>query len=455
MKKIKKLFSKDSKVTHDRVKNTFFLTRLLRSIGNVVDWIFKYNITLIIVAIVASMSLYVYVVGTPDQLDLANLDTKTLEDVKVNVINEDNAKVIAVYDDQGIKLDENDIYVDVIVKGPRNEVLKLVNDRDLNFFIDTSVIKDGEVKEMQVMLDGKPSNISISTSPSFFKVEANKKITSNDLVLQAEAVNKSQMASGLTIESVQLITNEVLFSGSSKDVKSVVSIKALVDVGGIQAKGTVELGENKIVYKAYNNAGEVVDVDIAVKYKGATVVVTDYSREVPVVYNFVGETPEGKSIGKFEASVNTVRIYGDKSEIDLVEAVTVDVNLSDFSGSSNTVTLLSPDGVISMSEKTSSVSITFEDTATRTLPNIPVNAVGLSSGLKVQSSNEGALVIDVTVSGAPTVINSFATEDLVLNVDLTDLGEGTHVVPVYLLNPDSRAGYAFSKEFVEIVISKE
>ncbi len=455
MKKIKKVFTKDKSASRDRVKSPFFLTNVLRSIGNVVDWIFKHNITLIIVAIIASMSLYIYVVGAPDQLELANLDTKTLENVKVNVINEDNAKVIDIYNDQGVKLDLDDIYVDVIVKGPRNEVLKLINDRDLNFFIDTSIIKDGETKEMQVLLDGKPSDISISTSPSFFKVQANKKVTSNDLVLQAEAVNKSSLSSGLTIESVNLVTNEVLISGSSKDVRSVVSVKALVDVGKIQAKGTVELDEDSIVYKAYNNAGEVVDVDIAVKYKGATVVVTDYSREIPVVYNFVGETPKGKSIGTVTTSVSTVRIYGDKAEIDLVESLVVDVNLSDFSGTSNTVNLLTPDGAISMSESSSNISITFEDTKTTKLTSIPVSAVGLSNGLKVQSSEDGALLLDVSITGAPSVINNIAAEDLILNVDLTDLGEGTHIVPVFISNPDSRASYSFSKENIEVVISKE
>lgn len=455
MKKIKGLISKKGKQTSERVKETFFLTRFLRSIGRIVDWIFKYNVTLIIVAILSSSLLYIYVVGMPDQLELTNLDTKTIENVEINVINEDNAKVISVYDDQGMRVDEDEIIADVIVKGPRNEVLKLINDRDLNFFIDTSSIKDGEIKEMQVMLDQKPPSVTISTSPSFFKVEANKKVTSNDFVLQAEAVNKTQMAKGLTIESLTLITNETLISGSTKEVNSVVSVKALVDVGKIQTKGVVELGEDKIIYKAYNNLGEVLDVDIAVKHKGATVVVTDYSREVPVKYNFVGETPEGKSIGSVSASVTEVRIYGDKSNIDIIEEVVVDVNLSDFSGDNVTVNIPNPDGVISMSEKTSSVSINFEDTESIKLTNIPVSSVGLGDDLIVQSTEDGALVVDVTVEGALIVINSFTEDDIILEVDLTDLPVGKHVVPIVIKNPDSRTEYTFSKEFVELEITSE
>lgn len=451
MKKFKNLFSGNKQ---DRVGKVFFLTRLLRSIGNFVDWIFKYNITLVVVAILSSSLLYIYVVGAPEQIDVKNYVTNTLEDVRVDIINEDNAKVIAIYDDQGVKLDPNNIYVDVILKGPRNEVLNLITSKDLHFFIDTSQLNDGETKEMIVLLDDKPSNVTISTSPSFFRVQANKKITSNDLVLQAEAVNKTQIASGLTIESVSLITNQVLVSGSEKDVNSVVTVKALVDVANIQTAGVVDVGEDRIVYKAYDNKGDVVDVEIAVKQKGATVVVSDYSREVPVYYKFIGETPEGKSIGEYDATVNTIRLYGEKKEIDIIESVVVDVNLADFSGDTSTVNILSPDGVISMSHRTSTVTIKYEDTASVVISDIPVNAEGLNSKYSVQSTSDGALLIDVTVSGAPSVINSITAEDIKLNVRLGEYGPGVYSIPVEVEGKDSRCNYILSEEFVELEIKE-
>ncbi len=434
----------------------FAIVRLFRYIGRAVDWIFSYNLTLIVVSIISAGLLYLYVVGIPDQLDLTNFDTKTLEEVQVEVINDDNAKVIEVYDEDGIRVDEDEVIVDVIIKGPRNEVLKVVNDSDIRFFVDTGSIKDGETRDMNIVADNIPDSVTVTTSPSFVRVEANKKITSNDYLLVAEAVNINQLGDNLTIESITLNTNEVLVSGSEKNVNNVVSVKALVDVGTIKNAGEVTLGEESIKYKAYDNSGEVVDVEISVKDQGATVVISDYSREVPVVYNFEGETPEGKSIGEIETSVQAVRVFGEKEVIDSIEEVPVVISLADFSSNETVkVQIPNPDGVISMSEKSSSVTIVYEDTDTKTFENISVSSVNLDEGFTVQPTQSGQLALKVEIAGAPSVIDKINAEDIILEVDLSGLGVGTHLVEVYVKSSDSRVEYILDKKNVELEIKED
>lgn len=435
-----------------RLKNNIF-TRLFRSIGVLIDLLFSKNIMLVIISILTASVLYVYVIDLPSQLELRNLETRTLEEVKIEIVNNDKAKVIEVYD-QNDKLLENDvIYADLIIKGPRNEVLKMLNNKENKFFIDTTNVKDGEAKDMQVSVEDKPENVTVSSSPSTFSIRAHKRVVRDDLVLQVDAVNVDKMGNNLTVESIE-VNSEAQISGSSERVGSVASLKALVNVESITSPGTVELGEDAVIYRAYNSLGETVNVDVDVKEKGAVVVVDDYGKQVPIVVNFVGKLPEGQSIGQYELNIDSVYVYGDKQKLSTINEVVVDVNLADVKSSSSlTINIPKPEGVISLSESKVTVKLTYEKTATKKIDNIPVQAINLGSGYNAQSP-DGELLLSVELTGAESVINAINAGDILLEVDLADLSEGEHSVKVTVNGLDSRISYSLSKEKVKVVISK-
>ncbi len=443
-----------------KIKNSLennIFSKLFRNIGRFVDVLFSKNIILVIVSMIASAALYLYVIGIPNQLDLNNFDTKTLESVPVSVINDDNAKVVDVYDADGKLMDQSNILVDVIVKGPRNEVLKIINNKDeYKFFIDTTDVKDGETRDVSVIADNIPNDVTITSSPASFRIEANKRDVRDDLLLTVEEANKTKLGKNITIESITLNTYEVHIGGSSARINQVAVVKAFVDVAGITTVGETILDETKVSYKAYNSKGNVVDVKIDVKDKGAKVVTSNYSRDIEVKYIFDGEAPEGKSVGKYESDVEFVSIYGKKEDIDKVEFVEARVNLNDLnSGNTKVVNLSKPDGVASMSVEQAKIKVTYEDTSSRVISGVSVQQVNLESGYNVQSNVEGALLIDVEVIGAKSVIDTISAEDIILEVDLAGYSEGEHTVPVSISNQNSIVKYKLSKENVVLKIFKQ
>lgn len=430
-----------------------FFTRIFRSIGGLIDLLFSKNIMLIIISIITASVLYIYVIDLPSQLELKNLETRTLEDVEIEIVNNDKAKVIEVYDQNNKQLSSEVIYADLIIKGPRNEVLKMVNNKDNKFFIDTTNVKDGESKDMQVSVENISENIVVSSSPSTFRIDAYKRVVRDDLSLEVQPVNVDKMGSNLTVESITL-PGEAQISGSSEKVESVASLKALVNVESITSPGTVELGEDSVIYRAYDVMGETVNVDVAVKEKGATVVVDDYGKQVPIKVDFTGSLPDGQSVGQYELSTEEVYIYGDKDKLSSINEVNVEVNLADIK-TNNSITLTIPkaEGVISLSETKVTVKLSYEKTTTKTIQSVPVQAINSPSGYNVQSP-DGELLLDVELTGAASVLEQISVEDILLEVDLTDLSEGRHSVKVDVNGLDSRVGFTLSKEKVVVELTK-
>ncbi len=429
-------------------------TRFLGSLGRIIDLLFSKNITLIILSILTASALYVYVIDLPSQLELKSLETRTLEDVKIEIVNNDKAKVIEVYDQDGSMLDSDEIYADIIIKGPRNEILKMVNNKDYKFFIDTNEIKDGEEKDMQVSVDNKPENVIVSTSPSNFNIKAHKRVVRDDLTLKVEAVNIDKMGNNLSVENIEIPTAKAQVSGSREKVDSVATIKALVNVESIKVPGQVELGNDSVNYRAYDLNGDTVDVSVDVKQKGATVTVNDYGKQVPVKINFTGDLPEGQSISNYELSVDEVYIYGEKDKLSDIDDVVIDIKVSDIKNNSSlTVNIPKPEGVISLSEDKVNIKVNFEETVTKTVNNVPVQSVNLDSNYAVQSA-EGELLLSVELTGAKSVLDNITVEDIILQVDLSGLSSGKHTVTVEVSDIDSRVGYQLSKQKVEVEIYK-
>ncbi|MFV0499256.1 MAG: YbbR-like domain-containing protein [Bacilli bacterium] len=447
-KKSKDPINKSKKI----IKFNFF-TRFFRSIGGMIDLLFSKNIMLVIISIISASLLYIYVIDLPSQLELKNLETRTLENVKIEIVNNDKAKVIEVFDQTNKQLSSDIIYADLIVKGPRNEVIKMINNKENKFFIDTSAVKDGESKDMQVSVENVGDNIVISSSPSSFKIVAHKKVVRDDLKIDVEAVNVDKMGNNLTVESISL-SGGAQISGSREKVESVASLKALVNVESISSPGTVELGKDAITYRAYNVTGETVNVDVSVKEKKATVVATDYGKSVPIVVNFMGDLPDGQSVSSYELSTEEVYIYGDKDSLNSINELKIDVDLGDVkSTNSITLTIPKPDDVISLSETKVTVKLTYDKTSKKTIKNVPVQSINAPNGYSVQSP-DGELLLSVELSGADSVLREIDAEDIMLEVDLIDLTSGKHSVKVKVSGLDSRVKYSLSKEKVIVELSK-
>lgn len=155
-----------------------------------------------------------------------------------------------------------------------------------------------------------PSSITVNV---YSKVSATKNIT-------VDVINKDKLNSKLSIQSITLDKEEVIIKGTDDEksihnINNVATVKALVDVGGIEEAGVNKIDKAKLV--AYDKYGNVVDVEIVPETVSATVNVESYSgsAKLKVIPKNIDKIAFGKAISSITASVDSVNIYGDEDVV--------------------------------------------------------------------------------------------------------------------------------------------
>lgn len=271
-------------------------------------------------------------------------------------------------------------------------------------------------------------------------------------------VNKSSLDQKLNIESVTLSKEEVVYTIGEDFIDDVDSIKAIVDIDSLTAVGVGTYNLDDLELVAYNDKGRVVeDIDI----KGdidAEIVISSFSKVVPVKVVPIGELASGKAISSIQINgkeTQEVTIYGRKQDlinVNYVEAVIDVTGLGNNGDVSNLVTLAKPSGVKTMSDNSMKVDLKFGVSSTR---NVSLNLskfIGLSDKLNLDSLSSN--VVEVQLLGTEDVMNSVDTNTIVAYLDLSDLKVGTHEVEVRVEGLDQRIQYVVTKRVTAVLSDK-
>ena len=125
----------------------------------------------------------------------------------------------------------------------------------------------------------------------------------------------------MVVNNVKLSHNEVTIRGAEYKIKEVATVKALIDVDELVNKNAGTQSLNDITLKAYDNKGNVVDVEFVPGKVSAEIDLTSPSKTVPLNFVPVGSLPTGKSITLDIESFDTIeevraKIY-DKEDVPL------------------------------------------------------------------------------------------------------------------------------------------
>jgi YbbR domain-containing protein len=182
-------------------------------------------------------------------------------------------------------------------------------------------------------------------------------------------------------------------------------------------------------------------------------------RDLAVKVVTVGKLASGYRLTNVTASPLLVTVYSEN--IPLIESLPgyVETTLLDLSGASNNIdtklALNLPSGVTLIGDQTVSVQIEIVPIeGSLTFGFRPVEAVGLSAGLKAQLS---PITVDVILSGPLPVLDSLSpSEDVKIQVDLTGLTVGTYqLTPTVTVTKPGVTVQSILPGTVEVVISKE
>lgn len=377
---------------------------------------------------------------------------------------DDNAEILSgipvnpVYNQEAYVIEGLPETVDVTLIGNKQNVYLAKQYPAEEVMIDLSELTPGTHK---VTLDYKQnvSSVTYKVDPSTVTVVVYKKISETREVT-ADVIHKDKLDTKLDIKSVTLSKDRVTIKGPEYKLDKVASVKALIDIDNLtnQKEGTQTLSDVQLV--AYDNTGNIVDIEIVPDSLEAEIVIASPKKTVPVKVVTEGEL-DGKAIKSLSPSVKEVTLYGSQEALDKIEYLPVVIDISGINTDKNyTINLTNPTGVREISDKTISVKLVVDEVVSTEISGVKINITNLADGYTVQAVNEDSSSIAVIVKGSQSVINGLDASSINAYIDLTGLvpnGKNKEVfeVDVKVTGADSRLTYTPRVKKVKVQIEKK
>jgi YbbR domain-containing protein len=223
-------------------------------------------------------------------------------------------------------------------------------------------------------------------------------------------------------------SNRVHVTLPSSEMDKVERVGATISVEG--AKEVIKNKSVKLV--AYDKAGKVIEnVVIEPALLEIEIPITYPFKAVPLQFVLVGRIPTGLSIASFKPDVEQVTVYGPQEALDKLEFLEVDVQLAEVKNSGKiTVPLIVTAPIIEISPKQIEVNIDIVLSSTRLLEGLPITWSGLGEGLTVTIVEPSTGKADITIQGAPAILDRLQPGDVNVIADLSGRGPGMHTVPL-------------------------
>ncbi|MDO4378609.1 MAG: CdaR family protein [Erysipelotrichia bacterium] len=358
-----------------------------------------------IFSLILAIILYISVnVSSSDTIGISQ--SATLNDVKVE----------CVYNEEMYEISGIPETVNVMVSGSMSDITLQKSKTNSYVVADLSGLTEGSY---QIRLSPKnfssDLSVNILDNPTVY-VTIKKKITTK-YNISYEFINKNLMDSTYNLGETTFNTTEVLIRASQDTIDSIAFVKALIDVTGVTESFTREA---RIV--AYDNNGNIVNCSISPETVMATVNVTSPSKEVPIIVRANGVMSDNLALDQVSLDHSTVTIYASNNVLNLIDAVYVDLNVSNITkNTSISTTLNMPSGVNKMDITKVNMEIIVGEKTSKVINDVKVSYTNLNSNFKVKLIDENDVTMNVLVIGTQSNIDKLTADDITVNIDLSSV----------------------------------
>lgn len=333
---------------------------------------------------------------------------------------------------------------------------------------DLYIAKQSPISDVEVDLSGytegtykvditynNVSSLEYSVNPSFATVTIYPK-TSKTKTLTIDVLNQDDLDSTLVVADVSASTDTVVIKGAEYKVNKVATVKALVDINNLVKQ---EIGKHTledVPLKAYDEEGNVVDVEIVPSVVDAEITISSPSKEVPVKVIPKGSIAFGWAISSISTSETKVTVYASKETLANLEYLPVMVDVTNLQQNKDyKVELTKPNGVKALSTESLVISVAVTDQIKEKNLDVHVGERNLGEEYSVQGVSADDILVTVNIKGAPAVIESIDESDVTAYIDLANYKEGTYEVEVNVEGTDPKVSYVVKTKKVKIIISKK
>lgn len=355
-------------------------------------------------------------VGSFDSIFNNSRESETLEDVPVNIVIDDEKYVVSGVPE----------VVTMSLTGTVSVVQSTVTQRNFDVYVDLEGLSPG-THTVPIKHDGVSSRIDVSFEPENIEVTIEER-GSGTYDVSVDYSNLDQIPEGFEIESATVTPQQVEITSAQSVIDRISSVKAFVDVEGIEESMTL----TDVPVRIYDNEGNQMNARIEPGTVTVELEVINPSKEVPIDVSTSGELPEGVRLVETSVSAESVIVYAPSSQLEDIEQVeTTPIDLSEITETTSLdVELLIPDNATSLNRETVEVTIEVEEETETTLENIDITIDNVTEGLNATFVSPESGQIAVTLRGFPSDLDEINVSQLDLVVNANNLEEGEYNRPL-------------------------
>lgn len=331
--------------------------------------------------------------------------------------------------------------VDITLIGRSSDLYlaKQISTHDVT--IDLSDLKPG-THRVSLRYKQSLSSIDYKLDPSVATVIIYpKKSMSKEVTV--DILNEDKLDDKLTIQNIETNQDEVIVKGAEHVLDKVATVRALLDVDNFAntSEGNVEVKD--IPLRAYDEEGNIVDVEIVPSKLSANVEIASPHKEVAVRIVPKGDVVFGKALASINSDITKVTIYGNEELLDTITYIPVEIDVDGLDEDKEySETIKKPNGIRSISDTKINISVTLGDEVSKEVTGVRINPINLTDGLVVNAAREEDITIPVIIKGVSDVLDSVDSSSITATIDLDGLGVGEHEVDVIVEGNDPRVKYA-------------
>ena len=451
MKKIKKkgFFYKVGRFFDKKIitPTTRFIVRLTNKFGgpekSLEGWLSRPN-TLLFVSLI--LAVIIFIVIDQKIIVFTNKTAEILKDQPVEAVYNEEAYVV-----EGLPED-----VDITLMGSRSDLFIAKQSTTSKVSVDLTNLKVGSHR-VNIEYSQPLSSIEYSVNPSVATVNIYPKV-SETKTLTTDILNQDSLDERFIIEDITPEIDQVVVKGTDdqnaiNSLTKVATVKALVDAEklNVEEAGTTTLTD--VPLKAYDQDGNVIDVEIVPNKINVELDVESPSKEVPIRVIPTGDIEFGKAISSITMSEDSATVYASQSVLDDLEYIPVEVDVSGLQEDKEyKLDLTKPKGVRSMSVNNITLGFTLGTATDKDIDNVNIDVRNLDDKYSVQGLSQNDIQVTVNVQGVSSVLDNITAEDINAYIDLKDYEPGEYEVEVKVEGTDSRVQYVSKTKKVKIKV---
>jgi len=381
-------------------------------------------------------------------------------DQKIIYYSESSAEVLpkqpvkAIYNEEAYVIEGLPETVDITLIGNKANLYIAKQSGTNEVTLDLTDLKAGTHK-VEFKYNQGISSVDYKVNPSYATVIIHNKV-SKAATLTIDTLNKDKLDSKLIINNINVDDDSVVVKGAEKQIKKVASVKALLDINNIS---TQEIGKKTIKdvpLKAYDDAGDVIDVEIVPAKVDINIEISSPSKELPIKVIPKGNVAFGKAISTIKTNESKLIVYGDASSLEALNYVPVEIDVTDLAKNTQyKLEIPKPVGIKSMSVNNLTVDIGLDDVSDKDIDNVAIETKNLGSEYKVSAVSSEDSFVQVNIKGVSSVIDQITSDNITAYIDLEGYTEGEHEVDVKVEGTDVRVEYIPKTKKVKVKITRK